>query len=144
MKHLNTIINGLVLLLVGLILWIVADIRQDIRHLHTRIDNVLLSRSSLSPQVTVPRLALVPEAAEIPPPLRFFIGTAASSQLEPWRSGIAALAAVQASTWTAVLIAPRRRPRFFHRSCYFERPELRQKGPLKTQNRPQLPADIIR
>ena len=46
MKHLNTIINGLVVLLVGLILWIVADIRNDIRHLHTRIDNVLLSRSA--------------------------------------------------------------------------------------------------
>ena len=46
MQHLNTIINGLVVLLVGLILWIVADIRNDIRHLHTRIDNVLLSRSA--------------------------------------------------------------------------------------------------
>ena len=46
MQHLNTIINGLVVLLVGLILWIVADIRNDIRHLHTRIDNVLLSRNA--------------------------------------------------------------------------------------------------
>lgn len=46
MQYLNTIINGLVVLLVGLILWIVADIRNDIRHLHTRIDNVLLSRSA--------------------------------------------------------------------------------------------------
>ncbi len=46
MQTLNTIINCLVVLLVGLILWIVADIRNDIRHLHTRIDNVLLSRSA--------------------------------------------------------------------------------------------------
>ena len=46
MQHLDTIINGLVVLLVGWILWIVADIRNDIRHLHTRIDNVLLSRSA--------------------------------------------------------------------------------------------------
>ena len=46
MQHLNTIINGLVVLLVGLILWIVADIRNDIRHLHTGIDNVILSRST--------------------------------------------------------------------------------------------------
>lgn len=46
MQYLNIIINGLVVLLVGLILWIVADIRQDIRHLHTRIDNVLLNRTA--------------------------------------------------------------------------------------------------
>lgn len=46
MQHLNTIINGLVVLLVGLILWIVADISNDIRRLHTRIDHVLLSRSA--------------------------------------------------------------------------------------------------
>ena len=46
MQYLNTIINGLVVFLVGLILWIVTDIRNDIRHLHTRIDNVLLSRSA--------------------------------------------------------------------------------------------------
>ena len=46
MNYLNTIINGVVVLLVGLILWIVADIRQDIRHLHTRIDNMLLCRGA--------------------------------------------------------------------------------------------------
>ena len=31
MNYLNTIINGVVVLLLGLILWIAADIRQDSR-----------------------------------------------------------------------------------------------------------------
>ena len=51
--NLNTLINGLVVLLTGLVLWVVADKRQDIRHVHnridhlnTRIDSVLLSKTA--------------------------------------------------------------------------------------------------